>query len=154
MTYVSVRLSRDQREPMSACGLAQLLVPTGDLEIFSLAKGERARQVDRVVGAQPMRFGALGGFSEQRVADRVHVETAPHSLQVVESFAQLPGCQSLALLHPRQRRGGLDVSDSGGAHSIGVFIGGQGLLGARLCYQQLDQRARIEVEAQRRPSET
>jgi hypothetical protein len=46
------------------------------------------------------------------------------------------------------------VGDGGGSDAVGVAIGGLCLLGSRLVDQKLDQSAGIEVEVQRRPSET
>ncbi len=46
------------------------------------------------------------------------------------------------------------MSDRSGAHSLGAFVSGLGVLSAGLGDEQLYERAGIEVEAQRRPSET
>jgi hypothetical protein len=46
------------------------------------------------------------------------------------------------------------MRDRGGSDAVGVVIGTLRLLRALLVDQQLDQGAGIQVEAQRRPSET
>lgn len=42
----------DQREAVLLCGLAQRLVPAGEVEFLAGREGERPGQVDGVVGAQ------------------------------------------------------------------------------------------------------
>jgi hypothetical protein len=46
------------------------------------------------------------------------------------------------------------MGDRGGSDAVGVVVGALRLLGSRLVDQQLDQGTGIEIEVQRRPSET
>lgn len=47
-----LEMLRDQCEVVFLCGLAQLLVPTGEIEFLASREGKRSAQVDCVVGAQ------------------------------------------------------------------------------------------------------
>lgn len=42
----------DKREATVASRLAQLVIPTGELELFAGSEGQRAGEVDGVVGTQ------------------------------------------------------------------------------------------------------
>lgn len=99
-------------------------------------------------------MGGLGCFGEKRVVDGVAEDAAPDVLEVVERLFELSRGQAAALAHPGKGRGRLDTSDRGGADAVRLAVGAACLLGSRLIDQELDQRAGIEIEAQRRPSET
>jgi hypothetical protein len=135
-------------------GIAQLLIPAGKLELFASGEGEGARKVDGIVSAQGMSACALGGFREKRVADGVAIDPPPEALQILNCTAELGRGQSSSLAHPAQGCGGLDMRDRGGSDAVGLVIGTLRLLRSRLIDQQLDQGAGIEIEVQRRPSET
>src|SRR3954447_465898 len=135
-------------------GIAQLLVPTGKLEFFAGGEGEGARKMDGVISAQGMSACALGGFREKRGADGVTIDPSPEALQVLNCTAELSRGQSPSLAHPGQGCGCLDMRDRGGSDALGLVIGTLRLLRSRLIDQQLDQGAGIEIEVQRRPSET
>lgn len=135
-------------------GLAQLLVPTGDFELFAGSEREGAREVDRSVGARGMGASALGRLREKHVADGVDEDPPPEVLQVIESLAKLGGAQASPFAHSGKGCGCLDVGDRSGPDAIGVAVDASCLLGSRLIDQQLDQGAGIEIEAQRRPSVT
>jgi hypothetical protein len=139
---------------MFAGGLAQLLVPAGELDLFAGGEGKGSCEVDRVIGAKRMSACALGRFREQRIVDGVAVDTPPKALQVIDRAAELGGSQAPSLAHSGQGCGGLDVRDRGASDAIGVVEGTLRLLRSRLIDQQLDQGAGIEIEVQRRPSET
>jgi len=139
---------------MLACSIAQLLIPTGELELFAGSERESAREVDGVVSTQRMRACAFGGFREKCVTDGVAVNSPPKALQVINCTAELDGGQASSLAHPGQGCGRLDMRDRGASDPVGVVVGALRGLGARLIDQQLDQGAGIEVETQRRPSET
>lgn len=101
-----------------------------------------------------MGTGALGCLGEKRVINGVAEDAAPDVFEVLERLLELSRGQAAALAHPGQGRGCLDMSDRGGADAVRLAVSAPGLLGSRLIDQELDQRAGIEVEAQRRPSET
>lgn len=135
-------------------GIAQLLVPAGELELFTGGKGESTREVNGIVSAKGMSACALGGFREKRIVDGVAIDPPPEALQVLKCVAELGRGQSPSLAHPAQGCGRLYVRDRGGSDAVGLVIGTLRLLRSRLIDQQLDQGAGIEIEVQRRPSET
>jgi hypothetical protein len=145
---------RPQCEAVLFRSIAQLLVPAGELEFFAGGEGEGARKVDGVVSAQRMSTCALGGFRKQRVADGVAVDPSPEALQVFDCTAELGRGQPSSLAHPGQGCGCLDMGDRGGSDAVGSVVGTLCLLRTRLIDQQLDEGAGIQVEVQRRPSET
>lgn len=144
----------DQCETKFLCGVAQSLVPAGEVELLVGRERKGSTQVDGVVGAQRMVTGALGCFGKKRVVDGVAEDAAPDVLEIVECPIELGRGQAPALTHPGQSRRRLDMGDCGGANAVRLTVGAARLLGSRLIDQELDQCARIEVEAQRRPSET
>jgi hypothetical protein len=81
-------------------------------------------------------------------------DPTPDVLQILKGLIELGQRKAPAFSHPGQGRGGLDMSDRRGADAIRLGVGAPSLLGSGLVDQELDQRAGIEVEAQRRPSET
>jgi hypothetical protein len=101
-----------------------------------------------------MSAGVLSGFREKGIADGVAVDPSPEALQVIDCAAKLGWGESSALAHPGQGCGCLDMRDRGGSDAAGVVVGALCLLRSRLIDQQLDQGTGIEVEVQRRPSET
>lgn len=133
---------------------AQLLVPAGELEFFAGGERQGARKMNGVVSTQRMGAGTLGGFREQGAVDGVTVDSAPEALQVIRCPAELGRSQAAALAHPGQGCSRLHMRDRGGSDAVGVAIGTLRLLRARLVDQQLDQGAGVQVETQRRPSET
>lgn len=139
---------------MLSRGIAKLFVPAGKLELFTGGEGEGTREVDGVVGTQRMSACAVGGFREKRVVDGVTIDPPPEPLQIIDRVAELGRGQATALAHPAQGRGCLHMRDCGSSDAVGVVVGTPRLLGARLVDQKLDQGAGIQVEAQRRPSET
>lgn len=145
---------RDQREGVLPSSASQFLVPAGEGEFLASREGEGSGQVDGVVGAECMSTSTLGCLEEKGVVDCVTEEAAPDVLQILEGLAELSWGQALAFAHPSQGRGRLDMSDRGGADTVRLSIGTAGLVGSGLVDQELDQRAGIEVEAQRRPSAT
>lgn len=101
-----------------------------------------------------MNAGALGGLREEIVADGVNEDSTPEGLEILESAPQLRRSQAPSLSHASKGGGGLDVGDGRGSDAVGIAIGVLRLLGSRLVDQQLDQGAGVEIETQRRPSET
>ncbi len=99
-------------------------------------------------------MGGLGCFGEKRVVDGVAEDAAPDVLEVVERLFELSRGQAAAFAHPGQSRGRLDTGNRGRTDAGRLAVSAPGLLGSCLIDQELDQRAGIEVEAQRRPSET
>lgn len=110
--------------------------------------------MDSVVGAERMDAGALGGIRQKGIGDGVAIDPSPDALQILKGSVELGRREAPAFAHPNQGRGGLDMSDCRGADAIRLGVGAAGLLRSGLVDQELDQRAGIEVEAQRRPSET
>jgi hypothetical protein len=84
----------------------------------------------------------------------VAVDPSPEALQVLSCMAELGRGEPPSLAHPGQGCGCLDMRDRGGSDAAGVVVGALRLLRSRLVDQQLDQGTGIEVEVQRRPSET
>lgn len=121
---------------------------------LSRRESERAAEVHGVVGAKAMRASGLGRGAEERLVDGVAVQTTPDDLQILEGLVQLSRRQAAPLAHPDQRGRCLHARDRRGADAVGLGVCGASLVGSGLVDQQLDQRARVEVEAQRRPSET
>lgn len=144
----------DQREAVLLGGLAQLPVPAGEVELFAVGERQGTGEVHGVVCAQGMGAGALGRLGEERVGDAVGEDAAPDLIEILECPFELGRGQAAALAHAGQGRGRLHVRDRHRADAVGLGVGPAGILGARLVDQQLDQRAGIEVEVQRRPSET
>lgn len=101
-----------------------------------------------------MSTSTLGCLGEKRVVDGVAENAAPDVLEVIERAVELGWGQALALAHSGQGRGRLDMCDGGGPDAVRLAVGAPRLLGSWLIDQELDQRAGIEVEAQRRPSAT
>jgi hypothetical protein len=101
-----------------------------------------------------MGEGALGSLAEEFFADGVDIDSSPEALQVVESAAQLCRRQTPSFAHSAQGGHRLNVSDCGRSDAVGIAVGPLRLLGALLVDQQLYEGAGIEVETQRRPSET
>lgn len=101
-----------------------------------------------------MGAGALGCLGEERIVDGVAKDAVPDALEIIERSAELGRSQAAALAHPHQGRGRLDMCDCGSADTVRLAVSTPRLVGPRLIDQELDQRAGIEVEAQRRPSET
>jgi hypothetical protein len=145
---------RDQREAVLLRGFTQLLVPAGQVELFAVRERQGTCEVHGVVCAQRVSAGALGRFGEERVGDAVGEDAAPDLIEVLECPFELGRGQAAALAHAGKGRGRLHVRDRHRADAVGLGVGPAGILGARLVDQQLDQRAGIEVEVQRRPSET
>jgi hypothetical protein len=81
-------------------------------------------------------------------------DPTPDLLQILKGSAELGRGKAPAFAHLRQRRGGLDMRDRRGSNAIRFGVGAPSFLSSGLVDQELDQRAGIEVEAQRRPSET
>jgi hypothetical protein len=145
---------RNQREGVFLGGLPQLLVPAGEVELLAGCEGQGAGEVDGIVGAERMGAGALGRSRQKRVGDGMAEDPTPDFLEILEGEVELGRGKAPAFAHPSQGRGGLDMSDGGGADPICLGVGAPRLLGSGLVDQELDQCAGIEVEAQRRPSET
>lgn len=101
-----------------------------------------------------MGASALGGLREKHVVNGVDEDPPPEVLQIIEPSAKLGGGEASPFAHPGKGRGGLDVGDRCGPDAVGLAVGAPGLFGSRLVDQQLDQRAGVEVNAQRLPSET
>ena len=144
----------DQRETVLFGCTPELFVPAGEGELLSSCEREQPGQVHSVVGAERMGASALGGVPQKCVGDGVTEDSTPDVLQILKGSIELGRRNALALSHPGQGCGGLDMSDGRGADAIRLGVGGPGLFGSGLVDQELDQRAGIEVEAQRRPSET
>jgi hypothetical protein len=145
---------RNQRKALSFRSIAQLLVPAGKLQFFAGGEGKGSCEVDGVIGAKRMSACALDGFREKRIVDGMAVDPSPEALQVLDCTAELSRGQSPSLAHPAQGCGRLDMRDRGGSDAVGLLKGILRLLRSRLIDQQLDQGAGIEIEVQRRPSET
>jgi hypothetical protein len=107
-----------------------------------------------VISAKRVITGTLDCLGEKRFADAVDVNSTPEALQFVDAPTKLGGGQTAALSHAGQSGCRLDVRDRRGPYPISTGVGLLGLLGPWLVDQQLYQGAGIEVEAQRRPSET
>lgn len=101
-----------------------------------------------------MSTGTFGCLGKECIVDCVAEDPAPDVLEIIECTVELCWGQTLALAHPDQSCGRLDMCDRGGADAVRFAVGASRLLGPRLIDQELDQRGGIEVEAQRRPSET
>ena len=110
--------------------------------------------MDGVVGAERMSDRALPGLRKEHVVDCMTEDPAPDVLQILECSLELGWGEAAALAHSSQGRRRLNMSDRRGANAVCPGVGAAGLLGSGLVDQELDQRAGIEVEAQRRPSET
>src|SRR5262249_30885730 len=134
--------------------VAKLLVPAGEVELLAGCERESAGQVDGVVGTERVSEGALCRFRQKHVVDFMTEDSAPDVLQILKRSFELGWGKAAALAHPGQGRGRLDVSDRRGADAVCLGVRASGFLGSGLVDQELDQRAGIEVEAQRRPSET
>jgi hypothetical protein len=124
------------------------------MKFFASGKGQGTGEVHRVVGAQGMGASALGSLGQQRFIHGMGIEAMPNVLQIIESATKLCRRQAPPLSHPDQCCRCLDVGDRGASHAVRIAVGPLRLLGAGLVDQQLDQGAGIEVETQRRPSET
>lgn len=101
-----------------------------------------------------MSSGAFGRFGKKRLVDCVAEDPAPDVFEITECPAQLCRGQTPGLAHSGQGRGRLDMGDRGGADTVCLGVCASRLLGPWLIDQELDQRAGIQVEAQRRPSDT
>jgi hypothetical protein len=97
---------------------------------------------------------ALGGLREKRIVEGVGIDPSPKPLQLLNCMVELGRGQASSLAHPGQGCGRLDTRDRSGTHAVGVVVRALRLLRSRLIDQQLDQGAGIEIEVQRRPSET
>lgn len=145
---------RDEREGLLSGGVPQLFVPAGEVEFLSSSERERPGQMHSVVGSERMGAGALGSTRQKCVGGGVAENPTPDVLQIIKGSVELGRGEAPAFAHPGQGRGRLDVGDRRGADAIRVGIGAPSFLGSGLVDQELDQRAGIEVETQRRPSET
>lgn len=101
-----------------------------------------------------MEAGAFGCLGEKRVIDGVAEDAMPDALEIIERAIELGRSQALPLTHSGQSRGRLDMCDSSGPDTVRLAVGAPGLVGSWLLDQELDQRAGVEVQAQRRPSDT
>jgi hypothetical protein len=81
-------------------------------------------------------------------------DSTPDVLQIPKGSFELGRGEAPASAHPGQGGSGLDMSDRRGADAIRLRVGAPSLLGSRLVDQELYQRTGIEIETQRRPSET
>lgn len=110
--------------------------------------------MDGVAGAERVDTGTLGGARQEGVRYGVAEDSTPDVFQILKGSVELGRREAPALPHPSQGCGGLDVGDRRGADAVRLSVGAPGLFGSRFVDQELDQRAGIEVEAQRRPSVT
>lgn len=101
-----------------------------------------------------MGTGAFRCLGEEGIINGVAEDASPDVLQIIERVVELGRGQSATFAHPDQSCGRLDMGDPDGANPVRLVVGAAGLFRSRLIDQELDQGAGIEVEAQRRPSET
>ena len=110
--------------------------------------------MDCVVCAESVGAGALGGIRQKCMGDGVVEDPTPDVLEIVKSPVELGRGEPSTFAHANQGGRGLDMSDRRGADAIRLGVGAPSLFRSGLIDQELDQRAGIEVKAQRRPSET
>jgi hypothetical protein len=110
--------------------------------------------VEAVVGAQRVLGGGASGSLDQWVGHNVDLQFTPEVVQVIERRSVCLARQPATLSHPGKGRCRLEAGDGTRRGRRKVVVGLVGEVAVRLVDEQLDQRARIEVEAQRRPSET
>ena len=139
---------------MPSCGFPQLFVPASEVEVLAGREQERPGQVYSVVSAERVGASALGSVRQKCVGDGMTEDPTPDVLQIFKGSIELRRSEAPPFSHPGQGRGGLDMSDRRGADAIRLGVSVPSLFGSRLVDQELDQCAGIEVEAQRRPSET
>jgi hypothetical protein len=148
------RLSGINEKPCFVAALRSSLSQQAKASCSPVANESSPARVHGVVGAERMGASALGSVRQECVGDGVTEDSTPDVLQILKGSIELGRRKAPAFAHPSQGRGGLDMSNGRGADAIRLGICAPGLLGSRLVDQELDQRAGIEVEAQRRPSET
>lgn len=135
-------------------GLAQLAVPAGEVNTVRPGGNQRSCKMKAVVGTQPMvdrdQLCAAKGFS----GHREDVDLGPSFLQVPEANPELCSGYATAFADSRQRGCRLDAGKNAGRNGAGMPKGVACDIAIGLIDEELDQGAGIEIEAQRRPSET
>lgn len=99
-------------------------------------------------------MGALGRMRQKCIGDGVAKDPTPDVVQILKSLVELGGGEPPTFAHANQGGRSLDMGDRRGADAVRLGVGAPSLFRSGLIDQELDQRAGIEVEAQRRSSET
>ena len=143
-----------QSETVVLGRLPQVAVPADEGDAFDCGKSQRCGEMEAVVGTQAVVDCRLRSALDHLGGDRVYVDPPPEPLQVVHGRAELRSRNSTAAPPPRQSGYRLDIAEHACRSEQRGSVGLARQIAAGLVDEQLDERARIDIEAQRRPSET
>lgn len=147
-------LGRDERQVLRAGGSSKFVVPTGEPGVVGLSHHQRGRKLHGVVRTQHMLSGQVSRAPYELCREFRDHDAAPEPVELRPLRPVSRAGEAFTGAHPRECRMRLHICDFGYGNRRGSPQRTLDIRGAGLLDEQLDQRACIEKQDQRRPSLT